>query len=63
MLGDGLPEVVDVVGLAGGPDVVVDFADQPGALFVFDQGLHGRFCFYGKSGEVVNGISEGVAAF
>lgn len=41
MIGDGLPKVINVVRFPCGPDVIVDFAYQPGALFVFDERLNG----------------------
>ena len=37
MIGDRFPEVVDFVRLPRGPDVIVNLADQPAALFVFDE--------------------------
>ena len=41
MICNGFPEVVDVVRLSSGSNVVVDFADHSAALFVFDQWLNG----------------------
>src|SRR5579863_6127080 len=37
MIGNGFPEIVDFVCLAGGSDVVKDFPHQSAALFIFDK--------------------------
>jgi hypothetical protein len=42
MIGDGLPEIVDVVRLPRGADVVVDLTNQSTALLVFDEWLNGN---------------------
>lgn len=42
MVGDRLPEIVDVVRLSSDPDIVVDFPHQSRALLIFDQWLNGQ---------------------
>ena len=41
MIGDRLPEIIDLVRLSRGSDVVVNFADQAATLFVVDQWWNG----------------------
>ena len=40
MIGEGFPEIIDLVCLAGRPDVIKYLSYQPTALFVFDQCLN-----------------------
>ncbi len=41
-MGDRLPEVVDLRRIPSGSNVVVDFAHQSSALFVFNESLNGE---------------------
>ena len=36
MVGNRLPEIIDVVGFPCQTDIIVNFADESGALFVFN---------------------------